>query len=118
MSFVEEDVDADAEREIQQAINQGAPHAIVWGEILGHYTDIFELQRLPNPRAGVSGQWELYPLFSTLLLEGWGVALVGVKAQRVRLLCVRTAEGTGFSLSADVYQQALGDAVARATKYA
>ena len=117
MSFVEEDVDVDAENEIRQAIDQGAPHAIVWGEILGHYTDIFGQQRLPFPRAAVSGQWELYPLFSTLLLEGWGVAFVGVKEQRVRLLCVRTAEGTGFSLSADTYQQALGDASARATKY-
>lgn len=115
--FDEEDVDPDAEREIAAAIAAGAPHAVVWGEVLGHYNDAFDLQRWPYPSVTVAAGWALYPLYSNELLDGWGVAFVGMKGRRVRLLSLQTAAGQGFDPTASTFQTALGDAIARAARY-
>ena len=116
--FVEEDVDPDAEVEIAGAIAKGAPHAVVWGEILGHYDDLFTFNVLPYPAITSSGGWALHPLYANELVDGWGVAFVGVKAQRVKLLGVQTAAGQGFDPTAATFQTALGDAIDRAARHA
>lgn len=116
-SFVEDDVDPDAAAEIDAAIAKGAPHAVVWGEILGHYIDIFDRNVLPFAKVSSSAGWALHPLYSRELLDGWGVAFVGIKARRVRLLSLQTAVGQGFDPTADTFQIALGDAMSRAERY-
>jgi hypothetical protein len=115
-NYVEDDVDPEAEAEIESAIARGAPHAVVWGEILGHDIDIFELDALPHDEVTTAAGWALHPLYSNELIDGWGVAFVGVKDCRVRLLSLRTASGQGFDPTATTFQSALGDAVDRAAR--
>jgi hypothetical protein len=116
--FIEEDVDPDAEAEIAAAIGRGAPHAVVWGEILGHYDDMFRFNTLAYPRVTVSTGWSLHPLYSNELIDGWGVAFVGVKGERVKLLSLQTAAGQGFDPTTTTFQTALGDAIDRAARHA
>jgi hypothetical protein len=115
--FIEEDVDPDAEREIDAALNAGRPHEVCFGEILGEYNDVFEKRQLPTRPVTESNGWKLVPLYSNEVLDGWGVAFVGVKGQRVKLLSLRTETGHGFNPTKFIFQEALADAVERAKRH-
>jgi hypothetical protein len=51
------------------------------------------------------------------VLDGWGVAFIGVKGQRVKLLSLRTETGQGFNPTSFIFQEALADAVERAKRH-
>jgi len=114
--FVEEDVDPDADREIDAALEAGRPHEVCFGEILGEYNDVFAKNELPTRAVTESNGWKLVPLYSNGVLDGWGVAFIGVKVKRVKLLSLRTEKGQGLS-SNYIFQDALSDAVERARRH-